>query len=66
MNIECANCGRLTNTATSDWMEPQREDGRAHRCYIAIVNGQSIRGCSKYSETREQCYLRKVPNKKES
>jgi len=44
--IQCAKCGALTNTAVSNWTEPEiREDKKAYECYAKIVGGKWVKGC---------------------
>jgi len=43
--IECARCGRKTNTALSDHIN--RRDGRADRCYVRLdERGELEVGCA--------------------
>jgi hypothetical protein len=45
--IECAKCGGLTNTAVSNWIDPEiREDRKAHECYAKVVDGIWGKGCA--------------------
>lgn len=48
----CTGCGRLTNSATSDYwqrMEPDgqtpKEVGVVTRCYVAFVGDKTVKGC---------------------
>jgi len=44
--ISCAGCGRQTNTAVAEWLDQRREDGKAHCCYAAWVDGKWVKGCA--------------------
>lgn len=44
--IECAKCGGLTNTAVSNWTEPEiRKDKKAYECYAKVVGNKWGKGC---------------------
>ncbi len=45
-DIVCHICGRVTNTAVCEWLNPRREDGKANHCYAAFVNGKWEKGCA--------------------
>ena len=49
---KCINCGRTTNSATSNYWSDTEIDGKttkemfvATQCYAAFVNGKWIKGC---------------------
>lgn len=42
--ITCALCGRLTNSAVSEYWDYQ-ESGQAQGCYLSYVNDQWVTGC---------------------
>ncbi|KKN99073.1 hypothetical protein LCGC14_0143210 [marine sediment metagenome] len=51
-SIKCTNCGRLTSSATSNYIlnkEPDgatpKEPGVATLCYAAFVDGDWVKGC---------------------
>lgn len=48
----CTNCGRITNSATSNYCSDVEVDGKtpkemfvATQCYAAFVHGKWVRGC---------------------
>jgi len=47
----CANCGRLTNSAVSNYWMPDdpdgvpKEPGVATKCYAVLVNKVWVKGC---------------------
>lgn len=54
----CTNCGKLTNSATSNyWLRTEadgktpKEGGVATECYAAFVDGKWVKGC-KYDNAR--------------
>ena len=44
-DITCL-CGKLTNTAVSDWCDPRRKDGKAYKCYAAWDGKKWVKGCA--------------------
>jgi hypothetical protein len=55
-SADCENCGRLTNSATSDyWLPDNKEIGEVTKCYAAFVDGKWIKGC---------CYDQADPQKR--
>ena len=50
---KCVNCGRTTNSATSNYFSNTEMDGKTKkeicivtRCYAAFVNGKWVKGCA--------------------
>lgn len=48
----CTNCGRITNSATSNYVHDTEIDGKTPKelfivtkCYAAFVDGLWVRGC---------------------
>jgi len=47
----CTNCGRLTNSAVSNYWFPDEPDGGskdpevATKCYVALVDNVWVKGC---------------------
>lgn len=39
----CEYCGRVTNTAVSDWWG--NKNGKASKCHAAFVDGKWVKGC---------------------
>lgn len=55
-SAECTNCGKVTNSATSDYWSPDKKEiGVVTKCYAAFVDGKWVKGC---------CYERLEPHKK--
>ena len=48
----CTNCGRITNSATSNYLLDTEINGKTHKevgvatqCYVAFVDGKCVKGC---------------------
>lgn len=46
--LVCSGCGKVTNTAVCNWIEPKvRPDGQAWECYLRVgEDGNWEKGCA--------------------
>ena len=44
--VDCGKCGRVTNSACSNYWTVHRKDGKADGCYARYENGKWVKGCA--------------------